>query len=223
MAVGSRDQVQGFGGKAIAEVFAHGKWRVSSGVGLAGYLVAVFCGSTHFCLAVGSISWNTTLVEAWNGTRWTREKSPSAPGSELNSVACLKVTDCWAVGDDKRGTLIEHWNGSAWSVNPSPKPPHADLPQLDGVACPSETACMAVGDYVSNLVFTSETLAEQWVGHGWRIVKTMNEPGGHLNSVACPTRQECMAVGDHNGPALIERWNGSVWSIAGSRLVKGQL
>jgi len=83
---------------------------------------------------VGSASKNTrfrpvsTVILRWNGTAWSRVKSPS-PGttpeggiSELFAVTAVSRTDVWAVGDysgPPTGTdaLILHWNGHAWSMS----------------------------------------------------------------------------------------------------------
>ena len=88
------------------------------------YLYGVWCASASACTAVGSDSnggtTNVTLVEHWNGTRWSIEPTPSPTGgsnSELYGVSCASARDCTAVGDYANGTpqvtLAEHWNGTA--------------------------------------------------------------------------------------------------------------
>jgi hypothetical protein len=74
-----------------------------------------------------------TLILHWNGTAWTKVKSPnpSCPGfygsyNDLYGVSARSGSDAWAVGDYgdcatalfKRATLVAHWNGRAW-VNAS--------------------------------------------------------------------------------------------------------
>ena len=42
------------------------------------------------------------LAEAWNGTSWTIQSSPSPPSgfaSSLLGVSCYSTSDCTAVGD----------------------------------------------------------------------------------------------------------------------------
>jgi hypothetical protein len=95
---------------------------------------------------------------------------------------------------------------------------------------------MAVGDALSTqagmarriaprapISFTSTTVAEHWDGTSWQIVPTPNPPGAtfsSLNDVSCPRPRICFAVGDYganpNSPfasPLIERWDGTSWSI----------
>ena len=48
---------------------------------------------------------------------------------------------------------------------------------------------------------------------------------GHLVGVACPSATSCFAVGtdlNFNG-TLVERWNGTSWSIVTSPTVQGEL
>src|SRR6266446_2211001 len=80
--------------------------------------------------AVG-VSYNTertlgsTLIEHWNGSRWSVVSSPNPSSSvnKLNAVAAVSPNDVWAVGTAPTRTatvLILHWNGAAWSVIPNP-------------------------------------------------------------------------------------------------------
>jgi len=77
-----------------------------------------------------------TLILHWNGTAWTKVKSPnpSCPhyylsDNELYGVSAVSGSDAWAVGDygdcdfatGKAATLVAHWNGTAW-VNASAIP-----------------------------------------------------------------------------------------------------
>jgi hypothetical protein len=73
-----------------------------------------------------------TLVEHWNGTKWSLVDSPDTVSgytsvNHLQSVAAISASDVWAVGVSKAATygaadqtLIEHWDGTAWTIAPSP-------------------------------------------------------------------------------------------------------
>jgi hypothetical protein len=77
----------------------------------------------------GSNQPDRTLIEHWDGTRWSVVASPSpASNDTLTGVAARSAGDVWAVGtrQDRSGaipidrTLTEHWNGTTWSVVASP-------------------------------------------------------------------------------------------------------
>src|SRR4029077_12475331 len=89
-------------------------------------LGGVSCVSAAACAAVGSYATKDgtarTLVESWNGARWSVVPSPN-PGTgddALESVSCVSATACTAAGMHVNRTLIESWNGARWSVVPSP-------------------------------------------------------------------------------------------------------
>src|SRR6266576_2778360 len=73
------------------------------------------------------VSYNTertlgsTLIEHWNGSRWSVVPSPNSSASvnKINAIAAVSASDVWAVGTAPTSTdtaLILHWNGTAWSV-----------------------------------------------------------------------------------------------------------
>lgn len=83
------------------------------------FLYAVSCTSAKACTAAGEttgeIVWDATLVEHWNGSKWTVEKTPD-PGADndLDGLSCSSTSTCTAVGwYEKNGsppqkTLVEH-------------------------------------------------------------------------------------------------------------------
>ena len=90
-----------------------------------------------------------TLVERWNGSRWSIQRSPTNTADELDYVACPSSNACTAVGiySNKAGThdlpLIEHsGTGTAWSVSRIPHPRGA---ALGNISCPSAKSCVIVG------------------------------------------------------------------------------
>jgi hypothetical protein len=97
-------------------------------------LVAVDCTGPTSCVAVGySIAHGApvTLVEWWNGSRWTLGSAPNVPGasgSALSGVACTAPDACIATGNFRHASPTEHaftasWDGKSWSVTPAPEPP----------------------------------------------------------------------------------------------------
>ena len=198
-------------------------------------LSGLSCLSTTACTAVGvyvnSAGAHVSLVEHWNGTSWTVQRTPNPAGardSELFGVSCVSMTACTAVGytnsAGKYVTLVERWNGSSWSVRQTPNPAGATFSKLSGVSCASTTACTAVGHY-TNRARVEVTLAERWNGSSWTVQRTPN-PGGvkisenfsELFGVSCVSSTACTAVGNYasrggTGGALVERWNGTSWTV----------
>ncbi len=86
----------------------------------------------------------------------------------------------------------------------------ANVGQLGGVSCTSATWCMAGG--------------QVWNGTAWTYVPRPNVgssgSAGDLDSVSCTSPTACMAVGNYRqtlyspfGTLLIERWDGSAWTV----------
>ena len=135
-------------------------------------LTGVSCPSATACTAVGtyinSSNLEVTLAEGWNGTKWMIQTTPnpSIEISYLNGVSCPSATDCTATGAylNNSGvdvTLAEGWNGTKWAVQTTPNPSGALDSELEGVSCPSATACTAAGYYDNSSGFYV-TLAEHY-------------------------------------------------------------
>lgn len=61
--------------------------------------------------------------------------------------------------------------------------------------------------------------ADAGASGGWAIVSSPNRSTSRadlLNDVTCPSRTRCWAVGDDGSRALVERWNGTSWSLVSS-------
>jgi len=128
----------------------------------------------------------TTLIEHWDGTRWSLVSAPhdaastpsGLPGALLSGVAATSGHDVWAVGavaratkddngnqQDLDQTLAEHWDGRRWSVVPTPDDSPDDT--LVGVSARSSSDVWAVG--TSNHTVGPDArfvtpLAEHWDG-----------------------------------------------------------
>ena len=167
-----------------------------------------------------------TLIEHWNGSRWSIVPSPSA-GSDygFNWMAAVSANDIWAVGFSGSATLpqtlVEHWDGSQWSVVPSPNV-GTNLNSLNGVTVVSANNVWAVGDYNdSNNIL--HTLTEHWNGTRWSVVNSPNvgSNGSLLGTASAISANNIWTVGFYvlangNTQTLIEHWNGSQWSVVPS-------
>jgi hypothetical protein len=158
----------------LAEAWNGTKWSVQPTPNPSGStssnLTGVSCAAANQCTAVGVFQngfSNSALVEAWDGTSWTIQTTPTPAGassSSLGSVSCPGTAQCTAVGGyatlTSSFTLAEAWDGTGWSIQTTPNPSTSS--NLAGVSCPTATACAAVGNYYSN--FVGKTLAEAWSG-----------------------------------------------------------
>ena len=196
-------------------------------------LGSVACTSPTDCSAVGiegavassgdviDIS-DAPLQEHWDGSAFTIVPGPSnAPFSELSGVACGSPTACFAVGDS---AFVQLWNGAKWSLAPFGSP--TSQSQLNQVACTSATNCFAVGGFESNV--QSDTLIERWNGSSWSKVPSPTPSGSFdalLIGVSCSGPTFCVAVGSYGAAnglrTLIERWNGSSWTVTSSPTPQG--
>jgi len=168
-----------------------------------------------------------TLVEHWNGSRWTIVPAPYAykdqkPNIGLSAVGGSSSTNVWAVGRYQSGPtdsspLIEHWDGTRWQLQPSQSPvPPRDEGGFDAIAAVSRTSAWAVGSAFGRGYIP---LIERWDGVRWTATPSRFLPGvtdPALAGVAAVDPRLAWAVGwavNRNGRsiALIEKWNGTSW------------
>lgn len=118
--------------------------------------------------AAGTSGHGVTLVERWDGRRWSLQATPNPAGaaqSELGGVSCSAPKTRVAVGyytnaaGEEARTLAMRWNGTRWSIQPSPNPGRETWSQLTDVSCWSRDGCIAVGTLGSGA-----PLAERWNG-----------------------------------------------------------
>lgn len=159
-------------------------------------------------------------------TEWTVVPTPHASDVSY-SVSCTTSDACVSVGSltSIRGstrTLAERFSaatGREWRVVHTPVPSAAKSSALLGISCTAANACIAVGTYTSSGGL-GMTLAEGWDGKSWSIVATPDPTGAtgaRLSQVSCTAANACTAVGSYtregSTATLIERWNGTEWSI----------
>jgi hypothetical protein len=199
-----------------------------------GTLAAVACPAPKYCVAVGTqdaAGKRVKLIQRWNGKKWAAQISPNPPGaisSHLTAVRCAHPSSCVAVGQYSTAsvtkTLALRWSDNRWTLMDTPNPVSA-VSGLSGLACTSATSCIAVGGYFVSSGNESNhySLAEHWDGTQWTIVPTPNVPDAFdspLMGVACAAPTDCFAVGYSHTTVLtrplIQRWDGSSWSIIDS-------
>jgi hypothetical protein len=177
-------------------------------------LLGVSCPAAGFCAAVGEYQslggGQVSMAETWNGSAWTWQPVPVAPGSAgggLTAVSCTSPRFCEAVGfnvdvtDGTQVTLAATWNGTSWSLQQAPNPGGFGFVQFTTVSCASPAFCEAWGSRD-----TGVPLAEQWDGSSWQPQSVPSDAA--MKSVSCASATFCEAVG--SGAAYT--WNGSAWT-----------
>jgi hypothetical protein len=171
-----------------------------------------------------------TLVEHWDGTRWSIVPSPN-PGvgfgsaNVLEAVAGVAANDLWATGwalDPQRNDiqmLFEHYDGTSWKVAPSPSPLGSfQFGMAISALAPGDA--WAVGDEAQE-----KTLAAHWNGQQWTIVPTPslhdgNSPLNSLTGVTAVSANDVWASafeGNVNNANFLkpyaEHWDGDRWTL----------
>ena len=145
-----------------------------------------------------------TLIEHWNGRRWTIVPSPNVTSKGVTnnflfSVSGSRRGDVWAVGswgDYLAGgfggkgdhALALHWDGRRWSQSATPALRRRS--SLSGVAAVAGGA-WAVGD--RGLQPRQHTLIERFDGKSWSLVQS--PPGFSLRAVSARPGGGLWAVG----------------------------
>jgi hypothetical protein len=149
----------------------------------------------------------STLVEHWDGTRWSVVPSPNSAGQgsqdALFTISAVSPDDIWAAGYAGNGPtsqLIEHWNGQKWRIVSA-----ADGGDtFAGMKAIATDDVWAVGD--GNL--------EHWDGSSWKVAG--GQPG-ELADVSGTSPSDLWAVGNIGSRlTLTEHWDGSSWTVVPS-------
>jgi hypothetical protein len=137
---------------------------------------------TSFSGGVGASPGGLTLIEHWNGTRWSIVPSPNPatgiPGDTdvLTAISGTGPGNLWAAGWDSNETsntislLFEHWNGSTWTAATSPTP-LMSAQFATAITAISPGNVWAVGTDETD---GSKSLSAHWNGTAWSIVPTPN-------------------------------------------------
>ena len=142
-----------------------------------------------------------------------------------SAIATIASNDIWVVGSTKDTahdirTGAEHWDGSSWSQTAAPDVGTGEN-MLNGVDAASSKDVWAVG--YSGVSGSYKTLIEHWDGTQWRVVASPNAGTtgeNTLTSVDTLSSTNAWAVGSSrtatSRKSLIQRWNGSSWTIVSS-------
>jgi hypothetical protein len=136
---------------------------------------------------------------------------------------------------NQQGLLLAT-RGSSWTATKAPLPagaatnPNADLPD---VACPSASACVAVGSYTDSSG-NQQGLLLATRGSSWTATKAPLPAGAAVNAdanlpghdLACPSTSSCVAAGSYLGASgytqgLLLASRGSSWTATKAPLPAG--
>jgi hypothetical protein len=167
-----------------------------------------------------------TLLEHWDGTSWTKVKSPdpSSLGNTLYAIDAASSNDVWAVGmarvdGGSSKTLALHWDGVSWLRVGSPSP-SSGFNNLYGIDASSSTDAWAVGRRTTSR--GDRVLTIHWNGTSWSMVKSVNPSAQNDLAGVEGSSTDAWAVGSSarrdysTRTTLIEHWNGAAWSTVGS-------
>jgi len=170
----------------------------------------------------GELSFTTST------TLWKIKETPNpkeATDSDLYDVSCSPTTKaCTAVGKSTvsgvESPLAQRWNGTSWAEQTAAKKSGSTHNRLFGVDCPSETRCLAVGNY-QNSEGGPATLGELWNESKWAVQTTpvpSEATSSELVAVGCNNTAECAAAGSAivKGvkTAVVEEWNSPTWTLS---------
>jgi hypothetical protein len=118
------------GSAAFAEQYASGTWTVLPVTARSrSAFFSVSCPAAAYCVAAGNHG-TRSLIEAWNGAKWTAQSVPATPAplttDVLFHVSCVSSAICAAVGYRHNPgsrfayhTLAAYWNGASWTITKS--------------------------------------------------------------------------------------------------------
>ncbi|MGH2681806.1 MAG: hypothetical protein ACRDIX_01075 [Actinomycetota bacterium] len=161
-----------------------------------------------------------TLIQHWDGTRWTVVPSPNPTRrhNSLNGIVALSPTDAWAVGYAEGATggpktMTLHWDGAAWSSVPSPDPGE-EFNVLWGMGTDGAGGVWAVGHFGDPEPSRFEALYLRWTGEAWEVVPGPTGEAGHQTPTALggSSFSDVWAVGSEpTSSLLVAHWEGSEW------------
>ncbi len=217
------------------------------------FVLNVACSGPGSCEAVGqytdALSHTQVLLDALSGGTWaaTAVTLPAgadpAAGAALEGVACPKSGPCTGVGGYTNTggdvvPLVVTGSGGGAVATEGPLPPDAAASGsgedvLFSVACPSSTACQAVGTYVaqSNTGTGTSPLIATQSGSSWSAIRGPGsfDPAGHtaLVGVSCSWPGSCTAFGTSattgSQSGVVETLSNGNWTESSSVLPANSL
>lgn len=177
--------------------------------GISTNLHAIACPARNTCYAVGELG--RILATTDGGRTWRSQRNPLSGLTALNAIACPAVRTCYVAGGymvaaagpsgffpPAEGAILATSDGGrTWRQERS----HLGYTLLTGIACPSTSHCVIVGD-AGRILTTADS------GRSWRPVQ--GAARFELFGVACAGARSCTAIGT-NGSAIASTDGGADW------------
>ena len=194
----------------IAEVAPNDVWAVG----------AALPGTQYASTSADSLGGLHTLIEHWDGHRWSIVPSPdgSSKYNELFNVAGASANDVWAVGSFG-GTLVEHWDGSQWQVLHLPVSFHSEF--LTRVIALAHNDIWVAGSALTSSQ-SQVLLLAHWDGQQWSMIPGLEQDQDMFPiSLQATSPHDIWLTGQRSavtntrngsftpaGPLVVEHWNG---------------
>jgi hypothetical protein len=221
----------------IGATSASAAWTAASAGAPAGTeesrLYGVSC-TGEICWAVGDYRPSPGVLEPFAyqtlSNTYALPPTPSKT-AELTDISCAASNFCMAVGQfiNKSGNseaFAEKWTVlSGWVLQALTFPAGTYWSEIFSVSCPTESECMAVGDYHDSTGM--HYLAEHWKSGSWEWETPVEPPGSGylgLTAISCPAKEKCVAVGAYRVPPYTtviqkmetESFEAGSWTYQGS-------
>ncbi len=228
----------------MAETWLDGQWSFQAlpfppQTGEQDAPTGVSCAGEGACLSVGyernSSGIRVPVADRLSAGAWSVSPIGLPSGATeagLEGISCSSASECMGVGLKVTGSGSERpyaalWRNGTWTVS-AVRSPEAANAVLEGISCPSQSSCVAVG-LSESAGGAKAALAESWNGTAWTLT-TPGTPSGAassvLSAVSCSSPGECIAVGSSSAGAressLAELWNGAAWSLQATAGGAGQ-
>ena len=146
----------------------------------------------------------SSIVDHWNGMRWT---ATLGPGRALNHVLAFSPTNVWATYLGSDGVGAAHWDGSTWTVSLFPLPQGGGPDDLRGT--PNDLWAVGITVKDSQLA----PLAVHFDGSSWSVTPTPTLPHwAHFTAAVATLGSSEMVFGFQGRRNLTEKWDGAAWA-----------
>lgn len=161
-----------------------------------GSMDQITCLNASDCYAVSDSLYSTTD----GGATWDVQSPPG--GGKYYGIACVSVSQCWAVGGVESGTIIATTDGgTTWTTQLTPPlPVGASKAEFRGISCLSATDCWAAGGMENADGQPNAFIYVTHDGTTWIPVAIPGSAAPYtMNSMECPTAAECFSAGEYSG------------------------